>query len=144
MPLHHYLSGWGPIVATFLLTAYGRHIPIDDPRCSEFFKNLWQENPHNTTIFYSGGGYPGQGKIELEELIKQCGPEPSRCPMDDIYSRVAGWCVPLFILIGTYQFAALGLWNALFVAVHMLTDPFNTLFCLLAKLANDRPRRIKC
>jgi hypothetical protein len=119
-------------------------LSVDDPRCSDPFLKQWLLNPHNATIFYQGPEYPSQPKIPLPVMIRACGGRPTPYTASDIYARIAGWCVPLFILIGTFQFAAFGIWNALFVAVHLLSDPLTAIFCLLAKLANDRTRHEKC
>ncbi|KAI9766014.1 MAG: hypothetical protein M1840_007021 [Geoglossum simile] len=117
---------------------------VDDPKCTAFFFVQWVLNPHNATFFYNGPEYRDQPKILLSAMIQRCRGIPIIYPRSDIYARIAGWCVPLFILIGSFQYAALGIRNALFVAVHLLSDPCTTIFSLLAKLANDKARHETC
>ncbi|KAH6714515.1 hypothetical protein BKA61DRAFT_723225 [Leptodontidium sp. MPI-SDFR-AT-0119] len=53
----------------------------------------------------------------------------------DIQKRVGVWLVPLFILIGSFQFAQLGRLNGFLVFCNILACPWTSIYNLLTKLA---------
>lgn len=56
-------------------------------------------------------------------------------PWLDIQARVGTWIVPLFILVGSFLFSPLRFRNTVAVALHLLSDPLDSISCLLIKLA---------
>lgn len=48
------------------------------------------------------------------------------------------WIVPLFILIGSFQFARLKLLNTVFVPLQLIADSFTSIYNLLTKLATQQ------
>jgi hypothetical protein len=80
----------------------------------------------------------------LTDCINTCGASPVIYSFLDIEQRINEWVVPLCILIGTMQFAPLGFWNAIFVVLHLLTDPFTSIWSLLSKLAANQQCYARC
>jgi len=64
--------------------------------------------------------------------------------LGDIQTRIGTWIVPLFILIGSFQFARLRLLNTAFVALHFMADSFTSIYNLLTKLATQQEIYQRC
>ncbi|PUU78939.1 hypothetical protein B9Z19DRAFT_925873, partial [Tuber borchii] len=56
----------------------------------------------------------------------------------DIIRRVTLWLVPIFMLVGNFQFPPLGSLNSFFIAIHLFGDPIHTVYSLLVKLEISR------
>ncbi|PWW71797.1 hypothetical protein C7212DRAFT_32047, partial [Tuber magnatum] len=70
-----------------------------------------------------------------------CGVGYTRYPHLDIIKRVALWLVPVFIVVGNFQFPPLGPLNSFCIAIHLFGDPIHTVYSLLVKL--ELSRRIR-
>jgi len=76
----------------------------------------------------------GNLTIPLSQCYKICGPGYTRYPLTDILKRAALWLIPVFMLVGNFQFPPLGPLNSFFIAIHLLGDPIHTVYSLLVKL----------
>lgn len=63
---------------------------------------------------------------------------------EDIQTRIAAFIIPLFILMGSFQFAQIGNWNFVLVTFHSMADPWTSIYNLLSKLAAYRDIRRRC
>ncbi|KAN0067235.1 hypothetical protein V8E54_014690 [Elaphomyces granulatus] len=117
---------------------YSGGVSIDSDECS----NRIQAWIHcgNLTVFPNGD----PNNIYLHDFSKICGPGGHIYPEDDIQGRFFTWVVPLFILIGTMQFAPFGIRNAVCVVLHLLVDPFTSMWSLLSKIALNREYYRRC
>ncbi|PUU78940.1 hypothetical protein B9Z19DRAFT_1125855 [Tuber borchii] len=77
-------------------------------------------------------------RIYLSQCYVMCGPRHARYPHEDIIRRVALWLVPIFMLVGNFQFPPLGSLNSFFIAIHLFGDPIHTVYSLLVKLEISR------
>lgn len=82
--------------------------------------------------------FVNQTTIPLPECNEFCGSGPNQYEWNDIQARVVTWIVPVIILVGSFQFAPLRLLNTMFVALHLMADPFTSIFSLLTKLATHQ------
>ena len=77
-------------------------------------------------------------RMPLSECYAICGPGYTRASHGDIIRRIALWLVPIFILVGNFQFPPLGPLNSFCIAIHLLGDPIHTAYSLLVKLEVSR------
>lgn len=73
-------------------------------------------------------------EISLATCEARLGSGPNPYPLLDIQKRVATWLIPLFLLIGSMQFAPLGWKNVGCVIVHLVSDPNSCFESLLSRL----------
>jgi hypothetical protein len=85
-----------------------------------------------------------RSKISLGECYAIGGTAWTLYPLGDIQTRIGTWVVPLFILIGSFQFARLRFLNTVFVALHLIADPFTSIYNLLTKLATQQEIYQRC
>jgi hypothetical protein len=102
--------------------------PVDDCRFQDYFQN--------------------REVVAYHEALEFCGSGWHAYDFWDIQKRVAKWIVPLFLLIGSFQYAQFGLWNMMWVAYHIMADPITSCYNLLSKLASyqsmyDRSQDLK-
>lgn len=76
--------------------------------------------------------------MPLSECEAICGPEYTRYPHSNIIKRAALWLIPVFVLVGNFQFPPLGPLNSFYIAIHLLGDPIHTMYSLLVKLEVSR------
>ena len=80
----------------------------------------------------------GRTRMPLSECEAICGPEYTRYPDSNIIKRAALWLIPVFMLVGNFQFPPLGPLNSFYIAIHLLGDPIHTVYSLLVKLEVSR------
>lgn len=83
-------------------------------------------------------------EISLDQCNAIGGTAWTLYPLGDIQTRIGTWVVPLFILIGSFQFARLRFLNTIFVALHLMADPFTSIYNLLTKLATQQEIYQRC
>ena len=81
--------------------------------------------------------------MPLSECEAICGPEYTRYPDSNIIKRAALWLIPVFMLVGTFQFPPLGPLNSFYIAIHLLGDPIHTVYSLLVKIEVSRGVRAR-
>ncbi|CUS11618.1 unnamed protein product, partial [Tuber aestivum] len=72
-----------------------------------------------------------------------CGAGYTRYPRLDPVRRVALWLVPIFMVVGNFQFPPLGSLNSFCIAIHLFGDPIHTVYSLLVKLEISRRIRAR-
>jgi len=77
-------------------------------------------------------------RMPLSECYAMCGLGYSPFPLTDILKRIALWLIPVFMLVGNFQFPPLGPLNSFYIAIHLLGDPIHTVYSLLVKLEVSR------
>ena len=77
----------------------------------------------------------GRTRMPLNECEAICGPEYTRYPDSNIIKGAALWLIPVFVLVGNFQFPPLGPLNSFYIAIHLLGDPIHTVYSLLVKPA---------
>jgi len=77
-------------------------------------------------------------RIPLSQCYVLCGLGYDRYSNTDILKRVALWLVPVFVLVGNFQFPPLGPLNSFFIAAHLFGDPIHTMYSLLVKIEVSR------
>jgi len=77
-------------------------------------------------------------RMPLSECYSICGPGHSRYPHSNVIKRIALWLIPVFVLVGNFQFPPLGPLNSFYIAIHLLGDPIHTVYSLLVKLEVSR------
>ena len=87
----------------------------------------------------SGNKIPdNRTRIRLSQCYVLCGLGYDRYSNMDILKRVALWLVPVFVLVGNFQFPPLGPLNSFFIAAHLFGDPIHTMYSLLVKIEVSR------
>jgi len=77
-------------------------------------------------------------RMPLSECYAICGPGYTRYPDSTIIKRTVLWLIPVFMLVGNFQFPPLGPLNSFYIATHLLGDPIHTVYSLLVKLEVSR------
>jgi len=77
-------------------------------------------------------------RMPLNECYAICGPGYARYTHWSIIRRIALWLVPIFMLVGNFQFPPLGPLNSVCITIHLLGDPIHTVYSLLVKLEVSR------
>ncbi|RPB00786.1 hypothetical protein L873DRAFT_1842778, partial [Choiromyces venosus 120613-1] len=77
-------------------------------------------------------------RMLLSDCKKMCGKGYAQYPHQDILGRVALWLVPVFMVVGNFQFPPLGPLNSFCVAIHLFGDPIDLVYSLLVKLEISR------
>jgi len=77
-------------------------------------------------------------RILLSQCYETCGLGYTRYPLTDIIKKAALWLIPVFMLVGNFQFPPLRPLNSFYIAIHLLGDPIHTVYSLLVKLEVSR------
>ena len=77
-------------------------------------------------------------RMPLSECQEMCGTGYTRYHPTGIIRRLALWLVPVFMLVGNFQFPPLGPLNSFCIATHLFGDPIHTVYSLLVKLEVSR------
>jgi len=77
-------------------------------------------------------------RMPLSECQEMCGTGYTQYRPTGIIRRLALWLVPVFMLVGNFQFPPLGPLNSFCIATHLFGDPIHTVYSLLVKLEVSR------
>jgi len=108
--------------------------------CNATIFGLDYENPYRYFDRDSLGEKIPDGRVRtlLSQCYAMCGLGYTPYPYGDILKRIALWLVPVFMLVGNFQFPPLGPLNSFCIAVHLFGDPIHTVYSLLVKLEVSR------
>jgi len=102
--------------------------------------NPWRYFLNDASVNKISGG---RTRMPLSECEAICGPEYTRYPDSNIIKRAALWLIPVFMLVGNFQFPPLGPLNSFYIAIHLLGDPIHTVYSLLVKIEVSRGVRAR-
>ena len=106
-------------------------------------QNIYQSCANDSRLF-QGDGPPSSDSLSLtqESCVAIAGPGWTLYPQADIWSRMTAWRFPLFQLVAIFPRPPLHFRYQLFVMLHLLGDPIDTISNLLAKLARCQQRAL--
>jgi len=70
-------------------------------------------------------------RMPFSECYAICGPGYTRYTHSNIIKGASLWLIPVFVLVGNFQFPPLGPLNSFYIAIHLLGDPIHTVYSLL-------------
>jgi nitrate reductase NapE component len=124
--------GGGLLVAARLCAA------VDLATCKQDILSRINNNtlPRNDRIFFFNGSTHMSGPDEiwltLEGCYNNC-PKPYFDLYDDMWPRLLTWLVPALLLVGSVHLPRIGHLNRVFVILHFMGDPIDSMWALLTK-----------
>ncbi|KAK4119129.1 hypothetical protein N657DRAFT_666837 [Parathielavia appendiculata] len=122
----------GLVVAARLVAA------VDLKTCKADIQQRLDNNTlsRNDTIFYFNGTSYMSGPIDIWLTLPGCQttcPNPNIDLYDDMWPRLLTWLVPALLLVGSVHLPRIGHLNRIFVILHFMGDPIDSMWALLTK-----------
>jgi hypothetical protein len=92
-------------------------------------------SPHDTIFFFNGSSsmsQRGQLQLTIDGCRAQC-PTPDMDFYSDMWQRLLTWLIPVILLLGSVHLPRVGSLNRLFVILHFVGDPVDSIWSLLTK-----------
>ncbi|KAK4096191.1 hypothetical protein N658DRAFT_519341 [Parathielavia hyrcaniae] len=121
-----------------LLVAARLAAAVDLKTCKAYIQHRLGNNTlsRNDSIFYFSSTRHMSGPAEIWLTLEGCQttcPNPNFDLYDDMWPRLLTWLVPALLLVGSVHLPRIGHLNRVFVVLHFMGDPIDSMWALLTK-----------